>query len=415
MTSLRKLLGDKRGNALLLMGAGLPMLIGAAGLASDTIQWSLWKRQLQKAADSAAIAGVYAKIASQDVNTAVTYDLGKNNQVGYTLLGSPAVGSGPDGADYNNVVTVKLEMQHALGFTSVFMATPPTITATANAAAVESGEYCVKSLIKTNATGISAGGNVTVDLGCGMITNSTSMDAAVAFGSSLVKATPVAAVGGLDKTDNWAAGTTLLPFTLAAEDPFIDVPPPTIPSGCNSNFSDSPGSNQTWPTAAPASGVVCVTNWNSKGTVNLQPNTTYIITGNMDANSGAIINCTGCTFVLTNSNPSSTGGVNFNGGATINVSAPDTGTYKGLVFYQNRGAPSGAVNKINGNSSSYFKGAFYFPNQEIEYTGNSGVNFDCVKLVSLKVSFMGNSKLKNNCPADWYGDTFKGRHVRLVG
>ena len=57
--SFKKLWHDKRGNALVIAGAALPLVVGSAGLASDTIQWTLWKRQLQRAADSAAIAGVY--------------------------------------------------------------------------------------------------------------------------------------------------------------------------------------------------------------------------------------------------------------------------------------------------------------------------------------------------------------------
>ena len=56
---IRKLIEDRRGNALVIAGACLPLIVGAAGLATDTIQWTLWKRQLQRAADSAAIAGVY--------------------------------------------------------------------------------------------------------------------------------------------------------------------------------------------------------------------------------------------------------------------------------------------------------------------------------------------------------------------
>ena len=143
MTSLRKLFGDKRGNALLLMGAGLPMLIGAAGLASDTIQWSLWKRQLQKAADSAALAAVYAKMSSQDVPAAVNYDLGdtagslsKSNRTGYALLAAPTIGYPANPSGGTNSVSVQLQMQHALSFTSVFMSTAPVIEANATAAAV---------------------------------------------------------------------------------------------------------------------------------------------------------------------------------------------------------------------------------------------------------------------------------------
>src|SRR3954453_24006559 len=73
----RKLWRDRRGNALVIAGAALPLIIGSAGLASDTIQWVLWKRQLQRTADSAAIAGVYATMQTQTVSAAVNTDVDK--------------------------------------------------------------------------------------------------------------------------------------------------------------------------------------------------------------------------------------------------------------------------------------------------------------------------------------------------
>ena len=88
---LKKLMRDRRGNALVIAGASLPLVIGAAGLATDTIQWALWKRQLQRAADSAALAGVYAEAQSKSVDTTcasyssstyaspVSWDVKKNN------------------------------------------------------------------------------------------------------------------------------------------------------------------------------------------------------------------------------------------------------------------------------------------------------------------------------------------------
>jgi hypothetical protein len=415
----KKLWRDKRGNALMIAGAALPLVLGSAGLASDTIQWALWKRQLQKAADSAALAGVYARIGSQDVTTAVNYDIDSGNNFlrsgsnakKITLLNNPVIGFPADGTDFNNSVSVQLQVQKKLGFSSLFMTATPTITANATAAAVVDGEYCAQAQINTNSTGISAGGNTTVNLKCGMITNSTSMDAAVAFGSSSVTASPVAAVGGLDKTDNWASGTVLLPFTLAQPDPFADIQPPSIPSGC-SNWSDHPQDVQTYPSTAPTA-PVCMKNFNVKGDLTLQPGT-YIITGDMNVNSGANITCNGCTFVLTSDPASNTGTVDINGGATLDLRAPDDGTYKGILFYSNRGADASDVNKINGNASSTFEGAFYFPHQKVEFTGTAGVTFECLKLVSWQLTFNGNSTINNNCPPGWYGDRFKGRHVRLV-
>jgi len=421
---LKRLRRNERGNVLILTAFAMPMLIGSAGLATDTIQWALWKRQLQKAADSAAIAGVYARMAGQDATAAVNYDVGypnqpatgpNNNRTGYSLLAAPAVDLAlPNTADYISPVRVQLRIQQTLPFSSMFLKNPPTITANATAAGIETGEYCAQAQINTNATGITAGGNVNVNLRCGMITNSTSMDAAVAFGSSVVAASPVAAVGGLDTTDNWARGTTLIPFTLAQPDPFADINPPAIPNSCT-DFRDNPQSNQTWPaTAPPAGSVVCVRDWDSKGTVNLQPNTTYVVTGDMKVNSSAVVNCSGCTFVMTNSTPANTGTLDINGGATLNLTAPTSGTYKGILFYSDRNASLNSVNKINGNSSTNFSGAFYFPHQKVEFTGTAGVTFQCLKLVSWQLTFLGNSSINNNCDPDWYGSRFRGRQVRLV-
>ena len=95
LKAFKKLWKDDRGNVLIIGGAALPMLIGAAGLATDTIQWALWKRQLQRAADSAAIAGVYDRIQNNGTGgtlAVVNHDLSLNQHTGIGLLGGfPAV------------------------------------------------------------------------------------------------------------------------------------------------------------------------------------------------------------------------------------------------------------------------------------------------------------------------------------
>src|SRR3569623_132612 len=78
----RRLWKDRRGNAMVIGAACMPMVIAAAGLASDTSQWTLWKSQLQRAADSAAIAGVYDlsnhSVDSSTVAATVAHDLTLN-------------------------------------------------------------------------------------------------------------------------------------------------------------------------------------------------------------------------------------------------------------------------------------------------------------------------------------------------
>ena len=66
---IRKLIGDRRGNVLVIVGRLPALMVGAAGLATDTIEWTLWKRQLQRAADSAAFAGTYDRASASGATT----------------------------------------------------------------------------------------------------------------------------------------------------------------------------------------------------------------------------------------------------------------------------------------------------------------------------------------------------------
>jgi len=430
---LRKLWNDRRGNALIIAGASLPLIVGAAGLSTDTIQWVLWKRELQRAADSAAIAAVHQIAADEGdrtgIESAVDRDLVVNNHVGITTsqtVGQPASGSYA-GDPY--AVQVALSVQKRLGFSSMFI-NSPTITAKATATVVPEGQYCAISLVNTPSTGISAGGSTNVNLGCGMITNSTSLSAAIAFGSSQVTATPIAAVGGIDANDNWGASTVLQPFTLAQEDPFADVSPPT-PSVCHTfsalgaGNNNKPGVTVNLTSTLTAGGTYCIAeNGGSpaslaiKGNVIL-PSGTYVLdhTSLSMTNSNASLTCHGCTFILTSSsadtNAGSIGSLNLAGGK-LDISAPDTGPYAGLMFYQDRRASSGS-DTINGNASSILQGAAYFPNQQLSFTGTAGMTTDCLQLVALTLSFNGNSSISNACPVGSGSHSFSGHKVRLVG
>src|SRR4051794_31442539 len=128
---LKKLWRNKRGNALVMAGAALPLIVGSAGLASDTIQWALWKRQIQRAADSAAMAGVYAIAQDKAVGTCsnisgatyanpVAYDLKKNNHFWDTPTCTMPAATGAFAGD-PNAVRVDLAVQKQLSFSGMFL------------------------------------------------------------------------------------------------------------------------------------------------------------------------------------------------------------------------------------------------------------------------------------------------------
>jgi hypothetical protein len=156
-----------------------------------------------------------------------------------------------------------------------------------------------------------------------------------------------------------------------------------------------------------------------KGTVTLQPGTYYIDGSSFGVGSQATVIGTGVTIVLTSSNASSNPGsiatVSINGGANIQLSAPTSGTYKGVLLYQDRRAPDSGSNTINGNASSFLQGAIYIPNQEADFTGTAGMKTDCLQLVAKRLVFAGNSTISNQCPSDSGANSFVGTRVQLVG
>jgi uncharacterized membrane protein len=113
----KRLYRDRRGSALILAAMSMPLLLGSVGLATDTIQWALWKRQLQRAADSAAFAGAYARFQEESSTAAVTHDLATNNHLWVPLMsGYPQVSEPADTTTFVRAVEVRLQVQQALTF-----------------------------------------------------------------------------------------------------------------------------------------------------------------------------------------------------------------------------------------------------------------------------------------------------------
>jgi hypothetical protein len=75
-----------------------------------------------------------------------------------------------------------------------------------------------------------------------------------------------------------------------------------------------------------------------------------------------------------------------------------TGPTAGLVFFQDRRAPSGGTNTVNGNSSSSIRGALYFRNQQLTFNGNNATTQGgCTQVLADKVLFNGTPTLEVNC------------------
>jgi Flp pilus assembly protein TadG len=405
---LRKVWNDRRGNALIIVGASLPLLVGAAGMGSDSIQWVLWKRELQRAADSAALSGAYAELdGSESVSDAVAAHMTDNNHTGIALLsGYPNIQYPADTGTYTKAVKVTLAIQKSLGFSSLFLSSAPIITTSGTAALVDDGSYCVVALNGSTSSSITIGGSSSVNMGCGAISNSTSPTQSVGTNGASYSfvADPVAGVGGMP--DSITGATDIQPHHVAMQDPYAGKYP-TSDAGMTCNKQVNAGNTNLTPG--------CYKSFKFTGNTNytLAPGVYFLDSTDFDVQGTGSITGTGVTIILTGSSP---GSVTTNGNSGIHLTAPTSGTYKDMLFI----GLGTTDNNINGDNTSYYDGAMYFPNATTNFTGNSGTMTQCAMIVSNFVNFSGNTNLQNTlehpdhtpCQAN---TQVSGKAVRLIG
>ena len=414
---LKKLWRDKRGNTLMIAGAALPLMIGSVGLGTDTIQWALWKRQLQRSADSAAFAGAYARFQDESSTTAVNQDLLNNKHLWVPLLSSyPQVSEPADTSTFVRAVEVSLAVQQELSFSSMFMSAAPVIRVTARAAAIDGDDFCVVALEDTNTSGIIIQGSSVINLGCGMISNSPSASVSVGVNGTAynVTADPVAGAGDVPDINGV---TREISHHLAQLDPFDDLYdtdiPPSVPcGGINSHEVNESPNDPSVTTLSPG----CYSGNNQQfkfngGSYHLEPGVYYL--NNIDfIATGGTITGTGVTIVLTGSTP---GQVSMNGNASINLTAPTTGPWAKMLLTQSPNAPDSTnANIINGNAASSFDGTIYFPKQEVKFSGSSGAQTKCAMVVARRVNFEGNANIQNNTTGCVANSKVRGKVIRLI-
>ena len=406
---IKRLLGDRRGNALMIAGLSLPLVVGAAGLGTDTIQWVVWKRELQRAADSAAFAGVYA-IAHGNVSmtaaTAVNNDLGKNNHTMVSLLsGYPQIAY-PTGTGFSDAVQVTLAVQRPLGFSGLFLSTAPVVQTSATAAIIADGNYCVVALAPSGSA-LEIGGSTNVQMGCGAISNSTDPLNAVGVNGNAhtFVADPVSSVGGTTATIN--GSSDVRSFQLPMEDPFADISM-DVPSGMTCTNYNHPSKSDANGQKQPG----CYNNFTpGNGTVTLNPGTYYLNSTDLSLAGQTRLVGNGVTIILTGSDP---GSLTMAGNSSLDLTAPTSGPYANIVLMQSPNAEANNANKINGDNNTLLDGAVYFPRGNVELLGSSTAAFQCAMLVAYTVDFTGSSTIQNDtsgCDADM---TVTGRRVRLI-
>ena len=392
-----KIKNDERGQVLIITALCIVAFIGFLGLSVDVGALFYAKRQMQAAADAAATAAAIEYLHSDYVNNLATAKSGaitagvnaaKANDVSFgsalsaavsvnANASSPAAHKGCSGSTcYFEAIITK---QNPTLFYSVFLGLwkgsgSGNLTVAARAVAGTPGvsQNCGFVTGSSGAT-LTVKGNWKIQASCGIYINSNSTaveDDTGKAAKSGIDATSIELVGPAPNDITKASGSTatitqVLPQTI----PFENLPAPS-PSGCVAKSSLSgnitPGcysGNLTIGSATMAAG-------------------TYIFTGNVTIN--GTLTGTGVTIDM------DSGSLTVKpGNSSMDISAPTSGTYNGILIYQ----PSKNSNQLNmqaGSSSGNFTGYIYAPSATFSMQDNGG---------GLSVSGLIVNKIDNG-PAD---------------
>lgn len=381
----REAVANARGNVAILFALCLPVIVGGAGFGVETTYWYYKRLALQAAADASAYSAALEKRSGGDateVQGVVNHEITDNgfNPAAITVQINPATVSG------GGSVQVVLTDTAKRFFTGMFVAQDPVFTARATATYNTAASACILALSPTanKAADFSGSSSLTLS-GCSVMSNSNKSDAVNIWGASLLSTTCVIAVGQVTNNGGLTMTQCTTPVTNAPSvaDPFSDVVAPT-PSGACQNQN---ANNTTISPGRYCSGLTL------KNNVTMNPGVYYIESSSgFDVNANANVIGTGVTIYLSGS-----AHVTMNGNATVNLQAPTSGTYSGVLFFGDRA--STGLNKFNGTAGSLLTGAIYFANQDIQYNGNfSGLN-GCTQVVGSTIAWTGNTTVSVDCTA----------------
>jgi Flp pilus assembly protein TadG len=384
---------NEKGMVLVLIVILVPVLLAGLGLVIDNGHAYDLKRRLQKAADAGAVAAAQemrrnntaGAEAAAIKNAALNGASAPESEV--TIIRPPKTGKRA-GDPFFFEITVR--RKSPLYFMRALFEKDVVVEAKA-VAGVTTGTNCLITLNKTASASLLASGTVMADFGvCAVQVNSSSSTAGRTNGGAIVKAATINIVGNYSGT-----GFTPTPITGASyvNDPLADLAPPTVEK-CDFNKEVKVDSPMTLSPGTYCGGLTVT----AQGVATVQPGV-YIIKSGLTVLGGGTLKGDGVMFYLTQS---PYGPVNFAGTSIIQLTAPKSGTYSGILFFGDRTVtlPAGKTNKFAGTADSYLTGALYFPSQSMTFVGTTGMAAQKVMLIADTVEIQGTVTINAPTAAD---------------
>jgi Flp pilus assembly protein TadG len=410
---------DNRGASATIVAITLPVLIGFGSLGAETGLWYTIKRQNQSAADAAAISAAYEVIAGKTnlTNNLTPAASEAAIQNGYTGTAPLVVHPYSDSIVQNGVAVTLQQTQPGL-LASLFL---PSVTIATKAVAVIKvfDNPCILALA-TSGTDVEVGASSSLDAPtCSVAANSTSRSSInIQSSTGSITAATLVTPGEISLNGNpinpasppseFALTSRPLIGAPSVVDPYAGrlthaflIRSMPITGNCTKTgattysgscvIAGSSLTSGTWTLSPNAPGMQISGGLTVNGTVNLKPGTYWITDGNLTLQPNAFLKCSFCTIILTTlkSSGGTVGRVQIPSGATVTLQAPNSGTFSGLLFIQDRVAPPTGNSVLEGGPNMNLTGLLYLPNTAVGFQGNPSAT--CTVLITEQVAIHGNS------------------------
>jgi hypothetical protein len=419
---------DESGQTLVLTACCMTLLMGFLALSIDVGILFRARRNMQIAADAAAVAGAL--------------DL-KYNTTGQpaslkAAATASALANGVTNSSYVTVNDPPLNGYHkSTGFIEVIISQPTrtffmgmfhmtSIPVAARAVAGSGANNgCIWTLARSGADVSLTGSGAITAQNCDIYDDSGASNALTLTGSGSVSAKAIGIVGGYSKTGSGSI-TPNPPTTgiAPASDPLAGLPVPSVSTATctGSNTACNPSNTGSSSPAPLSPGTYTSISNTGSGTLTLSPGN-YIISGNLtNTGSGKLIlgagnysiggnfSSTGSSaltlgsgfytvggnLTLTGSGAMTGTGVTFytqgttavTGSGNMDLTAPTSGTYSGVLFFQSR-SDSNAMS-LTGSGGDIVQGILYAPAAALNLTGSGSMSVSLDTIVdSLTVTGSG--------------------------
>ena len=381
---------SEKGALVAVLAIVLPVMLAIAGLVHDLGYMYAFQRHMQAAADAAAIAGIqeWKRNNYTTYQDSVREDAALNGFDGagpatVEIHRPPTQGSKAGNLNFLEVV---ISQDAPMYFMSLFRDTPAEVKARAVAGMMPQ-DACLYALDPSRSGSLTIAGNARLTLhDCGAQINSSDSAAATTLGGALMSATGIAVVG-----DYSGSGFTPTPVSgaTATPDPLADLPEPFV-GACDYTGKVIVNLIRTLTPGVYCGGIEV----RSLGVLTMLPGVYIMKGGGFKTTSGSTTIGAGVMIYNTEGGGYTWGPFDFHAASTNILAAPLLGTYKGILFFNDRNIVTTQQNFFAGTPLTTFTGVVYSPSVDGVFTGNTTTVALETMFIGKNFTFQGNTRVQ---------------------